>query len=127
MSSAFSGILGTVKSGAVDIDVEGWSADYEIGEADTTTTADGGWEDSIGCHKKFSGSFDFLYNPAKKPTGASANLTPGSTPTLTLQATTGEVFSGVALITKLSLKSKVKDAFRVTASFRNRGPWTCPS
>jgi hypothetical protein len=127
MSTAISGVLGTVKSGAVDLDVSGFSFDYEVETFDSTTTADGGWSDETGAAKKISGSFDFFYNTSKKPTGASANLIPGATPTLYLQATTGEVFSGLGLITKLSLKSKVKDGVTVTASFTNKGVWTTPT
>lgn len=127
MSSAFSGVLGTVKSGSTDMDVQGWQGDPEVNTFDSTTTADAGWDDTSAATKKFSGSFDFFYNTSKKPTGSSANLTPGNKPTLTLQATTGETFSGAALITKLSLKSKVKDGFMVTASFVSSGAWTYPS
>ena len=127
MSQAFSGVLGLVKSGAVDADVSGWSGDLEVETFDSTTTADAGWADITAAAKKITGSFDFFYNTTKKPTGAGLNLTPGATPALTLQATTGEVFSGTALITKLSLKSKVKEGFMCTASFANKGPWTYPT
>lgn len=127
MSTAISGVLGTVKSGSTDLDVSGFSFDYEVTTFDSTTTADGGWEDETGAAKKISGSFDFFYNVSKKPTGASVNIVPGATPTLYLQATTGEVFSGLGLIKKLSIKSKVKDGVTVTASFVNKGVWTVPS
>jgi len=124
----FSGVLGTVKSGAIDMDVQGYSLDIETAVIDSTTTSDGGWESAIGGPSKASGSFDFFYDTAKKPTGATANLTPGSRPTLTFQITTGETISGVALISKLSLKSKVKDGYIVTASFQSGGgAWTLPS
>lgn len=127
MSTAFSGVLGTVKSGTTDMDVEGWDADYEVAEIETTTTADAGWEDAIPGPKKISGSFDFFYNTSKKPTGVTANLSAGSTAALTLQTTTGETLVGNALITKLSFKNKVKDGCKVTASFRSKGTWTLPS
>jgi hypothetical protein len=129
MGVAFSGEKGTVTAGAVDMDVTGWSADMEVNTIDTSTTAELGWEDAIYGLRKFSGSFEFFYNPAKRPTGASAGLLPGSTtyPTLTLLATTGETFTGSAMITKLSFKSKVKDAFAVTATFTSKGAWTLPT
>lgn len=129
MGVAFSGEKGTVTAGSTDMDVTGWSADMEVNTIDSSTTAEAGWEDAIYGLRKFSGSFDFFYNPAKRPTGATAGLLPGaaSYPTLTLQATTGEVFTGNAMITKLSMKSKVKDAFTVTASFTSKGAWTLPS
>lgn len=129
MSSAFSGVLGTVRSGSLDMDVHGWSADVDVSTFDATTTADSGWEDTAPATKKVSGSFEFFYNLSKKPTGATANLLPGAlpVPTLTFQVTTGEVLTGPGLITKLSLKSKVKDGFVVTASFTSRGAWTLPS
>src|SRR3954471_1912579 len=108
MSIAFSGEKGTVTAGSTDMDVSGWSADMEVNTIDTSTTAEAGWEDAIYGLRKFSGSFDFFYNPAKRPTGSAAGLLPGSTtyPTLTLLATTGETFTGAAMITKLSFKSK---------------------
>lgn len=124
----FSGVLGTVKSGAVDMDVQGWSADIEAAVIDSTTTSDGGWESAIGGPLKITGSFDFFYDTTKVPTGATANLTPGARPTLTLQITTGQTISGVAFISKLSYKSKVKDGFIITASFQSGGgAWTLPS
>jgi hypothetical protein len=129
MSQAYSGTKANVKSGSTDMDAGGWSADYEISTFDSTTTADGGWEDETAATQKISGSFDFFYNIAKKPTGSTANLTPGSTPTLTLYVNTvgGDALVGVALVKKLSLKSKVKDGFMVTASFTSKGVWTVPS
>lgn len=131
MSAAISGINGYVKSGTTNMDVTGWSGDPEVNTFDSTTTADGGWDDTSASTKKISGSFDFFYNPAKKPTGAAANLTPGSTPTLSLYIDEvnqpSEVFTGVGLITKLSLKSKVKDGWIVTASFTGKGAWTFPT
>src|SRR3954466_14876364 len=101
MSAAFSGQAGNVTSGATDMDVTGWSADVEVNTIDTSTTAEAGWEDAIYGLKKVTGSFDFFYNTAKRPTGAGAGLTPGATsyPTLTLQLTTGEVMTGSAMIT----------------------------
>jgi hypothetical protein len=129
MSRAYSGTEANVKSGALDMDAAGWSADVDTSTFDSTTTADAGWEDETVATLKVTGSFDFFYNTAKKPTGSSANLTPGSTPTLTLYVneTGGDNLTGIALIKKLSLKSKVKDGFMVTASFTSKGIWTLPS
>lgn len=129
MSTALSGTHANVFSGSTDLDASGWSADYEIATFDSTTTADAGWEDETGATLKLSGSFDFFYNTSKKPTGATAALTPGSTPNLVLWVNNpgGDSFAGKGLIKKLSLKSKVKDGFMVTASFTSKGPWTVPS
>jgi hypothetical protein len=41
--------------------------------------------------------------------------------------TAGDALSGSALITKMSLKSKIKDGFTVTCSFTNKGVWTLPT
>jgi hypothetical protein len=124
----FSGVLGIVKSGAIDMDIQKWNADVEVGVIDSTTTSDGGWESAIGAAMKISGSFDAFYDTTKKPTGATANLMVGSRPTLTLQITTGEVITGVALITKLSFKSAPKEGTTYTASFQSGGgAWTLPS
>ena len=38
----------------------------------------------------------------------------------------GTTLTGNGLITKLSLKTKVKDGFMVTASFTSKGTWTLP-
>lgn len=129
MSTAYSGVNSNVQSGSLDMDASGWSADVEVSTFDSTTTADAGWEDTTAATKKVSGSFDFFYNVAKKPTGATANLTPGSIVTLTLYVnkTISESLVGSALILKLSLKEKVKDGFIVTASFTSKGIWTLPS
>ena len=127
MSIALSGVLGKVVAGATDMDVSGWTLDPEVETFDSTTTADAGWESTTAAAKKISGSFDCFYNTAKKPTGSVAGLTPGNTVTLRLDATTGESFTGSALITKLSIKSKAKESITVTASFKNVGAWTYPS
>lgn len=131
MSASISGVNGYVLSGTTNMDVMGWSADPEVNTYDSTTTANAGWDDISASTKKISGSFDFFYNVAKKPTGATANLTPGSTPTLQLYIDEvnepSEVFTGQAMITKLSLKAKVKDGWIVTASFTGKGAWTFPS
>jgi hypothetical protein len=109
-----------------------WDADVEIKELDTSTTADAGWESAIGGLKKVSGSFKFLYRaPPNNPSGATAGISSGSTPTLTLYINktllSTEYLTGQALITKLSYKIAVAGVAEVTASFRNRGPWTLPS
>ena len=129
MSTAYSGVQANVQSGSLDMDAQDWSADVEVSTFDSTTTADAGWEDTTASTKKVTGSFQFFYNPAKKPTGATANLTPGATPVLTLYVnkTGGDNLTGTALILKLSLKTKVKDGFIVTASFTSKGLWTLPS
>ncbi len=129
MSQAYSGVGANILSGAVDVDAQGWSADVSSNTFDSTTTADAGWDDETSATSRVEGSFDFFWNSTKTPTGSSVNLTPGSTPTLTLYVNKTDNISltGKALIKKLSLKSKVKDGFLVTASFVNKGPWTLPS
>lgn len=127
MSIALSGVNGKVRSGVTDMDVSGWTIDPEVETFDSTTTADAGWESTTAAAKKISGSFDFFYNTAKKPTGATAGLTPGSTVALALDVQSGETYSGNALITKLAIKSKSKESITVTASFKNVGAWTYPS
>lgn len=131
MSAAISGKNGYVLAGTTNLDVQGWTLDPEVNTFDSTTTADGGWDDTTASTAKAGGSFDFFYNPSKKPTGATAGLTPGAVRALQLYIdeinSPSEVFGGNALITKLSLKGKVKDGFLVTASFVNKGAWTYPS
>lgn len=131
MSTAISGANGTVHVGAANADVSGVSLDIDVSTFDTTTTADAGYEDVTAATKKITGSFDHFYNITKKPTGGTLTLTPGTTVALTVYVDEinqpGETFAGSALITKLSLKSKVKDGWMVTASFHNKGAWTLPS
>jgi hypothetical protein len=127
MSTPLSGVAGKVVSGSTDMDVSGWSGEFEVDTFDSTTTADAGWESTTAAAKKVSGSFECFYTLAKKPTGATAGLTPGSTVTLRLDATSGESYTGSALITKLSVKSKAKESVTFTASFKNVGAWTYPS
>jgi hypothetical protein len=129
MSQAFSGVEANVFTGALDMDASGWSADVDSAGFDSTTTADLGWEDETSATMKVSGSFDFFYNPSKTPTGTTANLTPGNTAALVLwvNKTASVNLSGNARIQKLSLKSKVKDGFMVTATFTSKGAWTLPS
>src|SRR5882724_10725997 len=126
MSTALSGINANVFIGATDVDASGWSADFEVDTFDSSTTADAGWADTTASQRKISGSFDFFYNPAKKP---NSMMKEGDTVALVLWVDEpgGDKFSGNALITKLSYKPKTKEGFGVTASFVNRGPWIMPS
>jgi hypothetical protein len=129
MSQAYSGVASNIFSGATDVDGSGWSIDYEVSTFDSTTTADLGWEDETSATQKITGSVDFFYNIAKKPTGATINMTPGATPTLKLwiNVTGGDFFQGKGLIKKLSIKQKTKDGVMVTASFTSKGVWTVPA
>ena len=131
-SESYSGWDGEVLAGTFDCQVMEWGADVEIKELDTSTTADAGWESATGGLKKVSGTFKFLYRaPPNNPTGSTAGLSEGATPTLKLYINktllSTEFLTGVALITKLSFKNSVEGVAEVTASFRNRGPWTLPS
>jgi hypothetical protein len=129
MSQAYSGVGGNVFTGAVDLDAKGWNIDYTVNVFDSTTTADGGWDDETAATQRIEGTVDVFYNILKKPTGATAGLTPGSTPTMKLYVNlaANEFFTGKALIKKLSLKSVVKEGFTVTVSFVNKAAWTVPS
>jgi hypothetical protein len=130
MGVAYNGLDGTVVSQSTDMDVTGFSADVEAEEIDATTTADNGWEDAIYGSKKVSGTFDFLWNPAKNPFNAVIGMMPGNTsyPTLTLRLSSGETLSGLAMISKLSIKSAVKGQPKTfTATFRNKGQWSMPA
>lgn len=130
MSKAYSGVASNVLVGATDVDTNGWSADLTVNTFDSTTTADLGWDDETAATKRIEGSFDFFYNPDKKPTGGALNLAGGSIVdvlTLYINKTDDEKLSGKALIKKLSYKGKTKDGFLMTASFVNKGPWDLPT
>lgn len=135
MSAAITGVNATVDIGTTSVDASGVNLDIEIDTFDTSTTADLGYADATGGLKKVSGSFDFFYNIAKKPTGTAAGglgLIPGSiiaTMTISVDSINNatEIFTGKALITKLSLKSKVQDGWMITCSFMGKGPWTLPA
>jgi hypothetical protein len=129
MGKAVTGFDGTVVSGSNDMNVTAFSIDIEAAAINTMNTSDAGWEDEIDGPKKVSGSFDFNYDPTNSPFASVANLLPGSGtyPTLTLKATTGQVYTGLARVSKLSLKSDVKDAKKFTATFTSKGAWTFPS
>jgi len=130
MSKAYSGVGANVEVGEtpVDVDVQGWSADVSVNTFDSTTTADGGWDDETPATKRIEGSFDFFYNKDKRPTGTAVGITPGAVVDLALYVnkTDDEKLEGSALIKKLSLKSKTKEGFLVTASFVGKGVWTLP-
>jgi hypothetical protein len=133
MSYAVSGVDGKVLSGSTDMDVQGYSVDVEVVEIDTTTTADGGWEDAIDGTIKVSGSFEFFWNPTKNPFNSLINLMPGAGaltgiyPTLKLNLDGTNYLQGTAKINKLSLKSATKEGKMFTATFRSKGAWTRPS
>lgn len=132
MANAVSGVNGVVMVGAVDANVSGWSIDFDVNAIDVTTTADAGWRHVIAGEKSIKGSFDFFYDYGNKPTGASLNIVAGVT-IANLQLFVDkvnhvdDVFSGPALVTKLSIKTKTKDAVAGTCSFENAGVWTVPS
>jgi hypothetical protein len=128
MSTAYSGTEANVKVAAVDLDVQGWTADVSVSTFDSTTTADGGWEDETATVSKIEWSFDFFYNPSKSP--GSLGIIPGQTltnMTLYVNLTDDVKLQGNGLVKKLSYKSKVKDGFTVTASGTGKGEWTLPT
>lgn len=127
---AFSGVDGTVKAGAagtVDMNISSWSLDLEVDEIDVSNTGDGGFSNVVPGLQKISGTFEFPWDPANPPTGASALCGPKSNPVLELKLKSGVVFTGTALITKLAVKSGVNDAVTAVVSFRNKGQWTLPT
>jgi hypothetical protein len=128
MSQAYSGVQGNILISGNDVDAQGWSADVEANSFDSTTTADGGWDDETGSTSKISGSFDFFYNKAKPPFG-SLGVTPNTVAILKLYVhlSDGNFLTGSALIKKVSFKTKVKEGFVLTASFMGKGIWTLPS
>lgn len=133
MAAAYSGLQGTVTAGGTDMQVTDSAFDVEVGDIDTSTTGDGGFEDSIDGLTKVSGSFDFFYNKTRNPFGALTNLLPGAPrtsgtyPSLAFGTGGGDTISGTARITKLSKKGSVKDGIMYTASFTSKGVWTFPS
>ncbi len=129
MSTAISGFKGKVLSGSTDMDVSGYSYEFDNGGFDSTTTADAGWEDTNNGSNKISGSFDYFFNPAKNPWGAVANLAPNSTtyPTLKLYCDDDKFATGLAKITKQSVKSATKEGITMTASFVSKGVWSLPT
>lgn len=129
MSQGYSGVQANVLIGAVDADAMGWSADVEVNTWDSTTTADGGWDSTSPSTNKLSGTFDILYNTTKPPFG-SLGLTQGTVITalnLYINKTAGNFLTGGALITKVSVKAKIKEGIILTCSFVNRGVWTLPT
>lgn len=129
MSQGYSGTQANIQIGSNDVDTMGWSADPEVNTWDSTTTADNGWDDTSSSTSKLSGTFDILYNKAKKPFGT-LGLTPGTVFTngiFYINKTDGDNLTGNGLITKASIKAKVKEGIVITVSFTNKGAWTFPS
>lgn len=128
MSQGYSGYEGNVYAGAIDCDVQDWSADVEVNTWDSTTTADAGWDDTSAATSKASGTFDILYNPTKTPFGT-LGLSKGSIVTLQLYVNkpAGTMLTGSALITKTSIKSATKDGIKVAISWVSKGAWTLPT
>jgi hypothetical protein len=132
VSESYSGWDGEVLAGTWNASIIEWNADVEIKEIDTSTTTDAGWESATGGLKKVSGTFRFLYRTSpNNPTGSTAGISEGSTPTLTLYINKtlvpNDFLTGPCLITKLSFKQSVAGVGEVTASFRNRGAWIFPT
>lgn len=127
MGQGYSGVGGTVLSGAVDMEVEGYSFDLDQNDDETTVTSDLGWEDSIHTTRRASGSFDFIMQASKNPFGAVAGMIAPNYPTLTLALGGGQTASGVVIVGKISVKSATKSAIKCTASFKSKGAWSLPS
>lgn len=128
MSQGYSGYEGNVYAGANDCQTQGWTADVETGTWDSTTTADNGWEDVTGGTSKVSGSFDILYNPSAHPFSA-LGLTNGAIVTLQLYINkpAGQMLTGLAFLSKVSIKSRTKEGITLTISFTSKGAWTLPT
>jgi hypothetical protein len=131
MSTAYSGVEANVKVAAVDLDVQGWSADVSVSTFDSTTTADGGWDDETSATKRIEWSFDFFYNPSKAPFDPGGlNLVPGTTLTgmaLYVNLTDDVKLTGTGLVKKVTIKTKTKEGVSGTASGVNKGVWVLPT
>lgn len=128
MSQGYSGYGGVVTANGTDCQVQGWSADPETNTWDSTTTADGGWDDISPGTQKVTGSFDVLYNPSSTPFGG-LGLKPQAVVPLVLyiNQAAGKSLSGSALIIKPSIKSRTKEGITLTISFSSKGEWTFPT
>jgi hypothetical protein len=128
LSQAYSGVNANVLSATVDVDIQSYTLDYDAKTFDSTTTADGGWEDETSATQKITFSFDFFWNPTKSPNGV-LGLKPGSTPALQFYVNkpANIQFTGNGQIKKWSVKSKVEDGVLMTASGVNKGVWTVPA
>jgi hypothetical protein len=129
MSTAYSGVEANVKVGATDLDVQGWSADYSVSTFDSTTTADGGWDDETAASKRLEWNFDCFYNSSKDPFGT-LGLHAGATlanMNLYVNLTDDVKLAGTGLVKKVSIKGKVKEGLVLTVSGVNKGAWTLPT
>ena len=131
MSTAYSGVEANVKVAAVDLDVQGWTANVSVNTFDSTTTADGGWEDETSATRKIEWSFDCFYNTAKAPFDPGGlNLVPGTILTgmaLYINLTDDVKLTGTGLVKKADIKTKVKEGVVITVSGVNKGLWVLPT
>ena len=118
----------TSSQNTVDVDMQEWDLTYEVKTFDSTTTADGGWEDETAAIKKITGSVKFFFDSSKSPNGV-LGMAPGATPALQLfvNQPANTSFAGTALIKNWANKVAVSGGFIITAAFVNKGVWTIPA
>jgi hypothetical protein len=129
MSTAYSGVDGTVTVGAVDMDVRKFDATVKDDGFDSTTTADAGWSHTSDSIRMVEGSLECFYNTSKNPFVAPMTFfaRPSVYPTLTLNCGGGDSLTGVAKIKEVKIASEVKDGIILNISFTSRGAWTLPT
>jgi hypothetical protein len=129
MSTAYSGVDGTVTIGAVDMDVRKHEFTVKDDGFDSTTTADAGWSHMTDSIRMVEGSMEFFFNTSKNPFATPMTLfaRPSVYPTLTLNIGGGKSASGPAKIKELKITSEVKDGILMSCNFTSRGAWTLPT
>jgi len=127
-----SGKLGKVTVGVTDIDITGWTLDFEAESLDTTSTGDAGYASSIMGVESARGTFTANWDSAAQATDNPPDLTPGATPAkvrLYIGDPANANFFDLTsvMILGCSMSSGVRGLVSYTCNFEATGAWVYPT
>lgn len=124
------GCEGKVVVDGTRVDVTDWTFDDETTFEDVTDTGTNCFEDELATFRTGNGSFNLIWDSAKKPTANPPNLNSGVQVTnleLFLGDTSDKVLLPLANIKKVTISSEVKGVVKFNCEFKNSGTFTMPS
>lgn len=127
-----SGKLGKVTVGVTDINITGWTLDFEAEALETTNTNTAGFYSSIMGIESARGTFTANWDSAAQATDNPPDLTPGTTPAkvrLYIGDPAGANFFDCTsvMILGCSVSSTVRGLVSYTCNFECTGAWVYPT
>ncbi len=118
MSTAYTGMGGSVTLGSKLSEVVSWEITVDVDAMDATSMDSGGWKETKGGLKSWSGNAEFRVSPGDV-IGSSAIGT-----FVTTSATGSKTFTGTALVNRVTPTARYNELVGWRIEFTGSGPLT---